>query len=159
MLSRLALTVALALAPLATHAEESALLAEYWADSGSLPPEYAWETKVSITADGKLTLIYCVGYETEGPGCKTRKAKVDEADRAAILAAVMAGDLVDKPARQTEDIPVGGGATGGRIYVDGQPVSLPAFPVDHDAARVGAVLNAIEAAIPDRFRDRYFDRT
>lgn len=158
MISRLALAATLTFFPLAARAQDANLLAEYWTDSGSLPPEYAWETNVTISPDGKLTLRYCTGYETEGPACKTRKAKVDEAHRAAILAAVTAGDLVAKPARQTEDIPVGGGATGGKVYVDGQPVALPSFPTEQDAARVAAVVTAIEAAIPDRFRSRFFTR-
>lgn len=148
MLCRLALSVAMALAPLAAHADAAGLLAEYWTDSGSLPPEYAWETKVRITADGALTLRYCTGYETEGPACKTRKGRVDEAHRAAILAVVAEGGLLAKPARQTEDIPVGGGATGGKVYVEGQPIALPAFPVEQDAARVGAVVKAHRGGHP-----------
>lgn len=163
MISRLALTAALAFAPLAAtpfaaFAQDPAPFVEFWDDSGSLPPEYAWSTEVSITTDGKLTLRYCINYESDGPGCKTRKAKVEKARMDAILAAVAAGDLRTKPARATEDIPVGGGATGGKVFVDGQAVPLPSFPIDADAARVGAVLDAIRAAIPERFRNRFFDR-
>lgn len=158
MVSRWLLTVALTLAPLAARADEAGLLAEYWADSGSLPPEYAWQTNVSISTDGALTLVYCTGYETAGPACKTRKAKVDEAHRAAILAAVTAGDFFGKPVRQAENHPVGGGAAGGKVYVEGQPVVLPAFPTEADAPRVAKVLEAIVAAIPERFRNRYFER-
>lgn len=158
MMSRLLLTAALGCAPCAVLAEDPTPFVEYWTDSGSLPPEYAWATEVSITADGKLTLRYCVGYATDGAGCKTRKAKVEPAQIEAVLAAVTAADLVAKPARDTEDIPVGGSATGGKVFVDGQEVPLSSFPVAADAARVGSVLDTIRAAIPQRFQNRYFDR-
>lgn len=155
---RLAL-IAVALAFAAPLSAQTAnIMAEYWADSGSLPPEYAWQTNVTITAEGKLTLRYCIGYETEGDACKTRTAEVSKSNLAAILAAVAAGDLVAKPPRQSEDIPIGGDASGGKVFVDGQAVTLSAFPIADDAARVATVLDTIRAAIPARLRSRYFKR-
>lgn len=125
-------------------------LATYWANSGSLPPEHAWNVNVTIAADGTLVLKHCTGYETEGPACKTRKAKVDAAQLDAIRAAVAEADLVATPARQAEDVPPGGGSAGGSVILDGETVVLPAWPVAQDAERVAAVLNAITAAIPAR---------
>jgi hypothetical protein len=57
-------------------AEDAPMLAQYWTDSGSVSPEYAWETTVTILEDGSLSLKYCTGYASEGPDCKTRSAKV-----------------------------------------------------------------------------------
>lgn len=140
----------LTLAP-AAHAEEAHVLAEYWTNNGSLPPEYAWETSVTILADGKLTLTHCTGYETEGPACKTRRAKVSAEALAAITAAAEASGLAAKPAQETDVPIVGGGLSGGRVLLDGGEVTLLSQPAEGDAARVGSVLTAIRAAIPARF--------
>ncbi len=140
----------------AAMAQDSPVLAEYWTDSGSLPPEYAWETTVTILEDGTLTLKHCKGYETEGPACKSRRANVSEDALAAIRTAAVESGLADKPARETEFPMVGGGLTGGLVYVDGQKVKLLSQPAEADADRVGKVLAAIAAAIPPRF-DRFVD--
>jgi hypothetical protein len=63
-------------------------LATYSANSGSLPPEHAWDVIVTIAADGQLVLKRCAGYETEGPACTTRMAKVDGAKLTTIKVAI-----------------------------------------------------------------------
>lgn len=150
-MKRLLFAVTLSTLPMIALAEDTPVLAEYWTDSGSLPPEYAWETSVTILQDGKLTLKHCRGYETEGPACKTRRAKVTPDTLEAIRDAARASGLVEKPARQSEDIMVGGGSVGGIVYLDGQKIALLSQPADEDAERVGTVLMATGAAIPARF--------
>jgi hypothetical protein len=134
---------------------QDSLLAEYWANSGSLPPEYAWDVTVTVSSEGLLVLKHCKGYETEGPACKTRKATVSPATLAAITAAAEAAGLAESPARQVEDVPVGGSAAGGAVWLDGTRYLLPAWPVEEDAARVGSVLAAVAAAIPARLQNRF----
>ncbi|WP_374391298.1 hypothetical protein [Tabrizicola sp.] len=151
MLKPLAL---LLLTATAAIAQDAPVLAEYATDSGSLPPEYAWETSVTILADGRLTLKHCKGYETEGPACKTRRAKVSDEALAAILAAARDSDLAAHPAQQAEYPMVGGGSVSGAVYLDGAKITLLSQPAEADAARVGKVLQAIAAAIPPRF-DRF----
>lgn len=153
MLRPLALFLALALP---VQAQEAPILAEYWTNNGSLPPEYAWETEVTIREDGALTLKHCKGYETEGPACKIRRARVDEPALDAIRAAARESGLAERPARETDMPVVGGGLTGGAVYLDGQQVRLLSQPVDADVARVSPVLQAIAAAIPRRFA-RFLD--
>ncbi len=150
-----ALVIALCLFPLPALAQDAPVLAIYYADSGSLPPEIAWETNVTIYEDGRLTLRRCTGYETEGPACKDRKAKVPPAALDAIRKAALASGLADTPATQTDDPQVGGGVTGGAVYVEGVKLSLPSEPISADAPRVAEVLRAVQAAIPQRF-DRFF---
>ena len=72
-------TALAALTATAAIGQDAPVLAEYRTDSGSLPPEYAWETSVTILEDRQLTLKHCKGYETDGPACKTRKATVSAA--------------------------------------------------------------------------------
>lgn len=156
MLKQLALAAALATLPLAALAEEAPILAEYWTDSGSLPPEYAWETSVTIYEDGRLELKRCKGYETEGAACKHRKAQVPEEALEAIRTAAAESGLAETPAQKSEFPMVGGGLTGGLVYVDGVKVPLPSQPAEADANRVGDVLRAIGAAIPARF-DRFLE--
>lgn len=160
-MKQLLLAFPIALLPLAAAAEDTAMLAQYWTDSGSVSPEYAWETTVTILEDGSLSLKYCTGYATEGPDCKTRSAKVSEEQIAAIRAAAADSGLKEKPAKELSDdmIPVGGGATGGRVMVDGQEVDLLSFPTEEDAPRVAAVLQVIHDAIPDRLRRRFMDES
>lgn len=138
------------------QAEDAPILADYWTNSGSLPPEYAWETSVLIHEDGQLQLKHCKGYETEGPACKLRQAKVSEAALAAIRAAATESGLIDKPALETDTPMVGGGLTWGRVNLEGGTVELPAQPAEADVDRVAKVLSAIAAAIPPRF-DRFLD--
>ena len=140
----------------AVFAQDAPVLAEYWTDSGSLPPEYAWETTITILEDGTLTLKHCKGYETEGPACKIRRARVAEEALAVIRTAAAESGLAKDPARETETPMVGGGLTGGLVYVEGQEVRLLSQPAKADADRVGKVLAAIAAAIPARF-DRFTD--
>ncbi|MFN4203245.1 MAG: hypothetical protein ACK4GM_09335 [Tabrizicola sp.] len=154
MLKPLVLLLALALPALAD--EPAPVLANYWTNSGSLPPEYAWETSVLIGTDGQLELKHCRGYETEGPACKLRKAKVPETALEAIRIAAADSGLLEKPARKTDTPVVGGGLTWGRVYLPGGTVELPSQPAEADIQRVGKVLAAVAAAIPPRF-DRFTD--
>lgn len=147
---RLILTLALAALPLPALAE--GVLAEYRANSGSLPPEYAWSVEVTIATDGKVTVKDCKGYETEPPGCTTRTGKAAPEKLQAIRDAVASAGLIDRPARTSEEIMVGGGSTGGKVLLDGIEVPLPSQPVAEDAARVGQVLAAIRDALPRRLQ-------
>jgi hypothetical protein len=154
MLRRLAIFLALALP---TQADELApVLADYWTNSGSLPPEYAWETSILIREDGQLELKHCKVYQVEGPACKLRQAKVSRAALDAIRAAAAESGLIRKPARETETPMVGGGLTWGRVNLVDGTVDLPSQPADADVERVGKVLAAIAAAIPPRL-DRFLD--
>jgi hypothetical protein len=143
-------TLVLSLAP--AQAQDAPVLAEYWTDNGSLPPPYAWQTNVTILTDGKLTLKHCKGYETDG--CRTRRAKVTPEALEAIRTAAADSGLAARPARETEQPIVGGGLTGGVVYLDGRKVILIEQPAEPDVPRVTVVLDAIEAAIPARF-DRF----
>ena len=154
MLKSLALLLALTLP---AQADELApVLADYFTNSGSLPPEYAWETSILIREDGQLELKHCKGYETEGPACKLRRANVSEAALDAIRAAATESKLLEKPARETDTPMVGGGLTWGRVNLARGTVELPSQPAEADVDRVGKVLQAIAAAIPTRF-NRFLD--
>jgi hypothetical protein len=151
-----ALLLSLALSmPLPAAAQD--MLAEYWTNSGSLPPEYAWDVTVTIATDGALVLKHCTGYATEGPGCKTRKAKVSDADLQSIRDVALASGLAETPARKATDVPVGGGSSGGKVWLDGVEIPLPAFPATEDADRVASVRGAIRAAIPDRLVKKFIE--
>jgi hypothetical protein len=154
MLRPLALLIALVLP---AHAEDLApVLADYWTNSGSLPPKYAWETSILIREDGLVELKHCKGYETEGPACKLREAKISQAALDAIRAAATESGLIEKPARETDTPMVGGGLTWGRVNLAGGTVELPSQPAEADVARVEKVLQAIADAIPPRL-DRFTD--
>jgi hypothetical protein len=153
-LFRAVLALSLAALPLAATAEKAPILVEYRTDSGSLPPEYAWETTVTILADGELTLRHCTGYATEGPACTQRRARVREAALEAIRLAAAESGLAEAPAQESAEVIVGSGSTGGRVFLNGTEIALLSQPAAPDVARVGAVVTAIEAAIPARF-DRF----
>lgn len=140
----------------ASVADEPAVLATYHADNCCLPPEFAWETNVTILDDGKLTLEQCTGYATEGVGCKTRRATVSEAALQAIRAAVTESDLAETPAALNPDPAFGGGGRSGSAMLDGVEIPLPRDPAIEDAERVALVLRAIAEAIPPKF-DRFFE--
>ena len=155
MLRPLALAAALAASP--ALAQDAPVFVDYWAGSGGLPPEYTWQVDVTIRADGALLLKHCKGYETDGPACKTRKAKVAPEALEAIRAAVVAQGLDKTPAREAEYPMVGGDVVGAKVYLESGPVALLSDPADADVPRVRAALAAIEAAIPKRLRNRFLD--
>lgn len=138
----------------ATARAEDAVFAEYWTGNGSLPPKHAWQTEVAILADGSLTLTHCKGADETGKGCRTRRATVAPQALAAIRAAAAESGLASAPARETDMPVVGSSLTGGKVWLDGDQIVLPPQPAAPDAARVAAVVTAIEAAIPARF-DRF----
>jgi hypothetical protein len=150
LLLSLALTI-----PLPAAAQD--MLAEYWANSGSLPPEYAWDVTVTIATDGQLVLKHCKGYATESPDCKTRKAKVGDAALQSIRDTTLASGLAETPARKAQDVPVGGGSSGGKVWLDGVEIALPAYPAAEDADRVASVRGAVRAAIPDRLVKKFIE--
>ncbi len=150
-MKKLLLALTLAALPFAALAEDSPIVATYGTHNGSLPPEYAWDNFVVIHADGKMEVRHCKGYETEGPGCKTRRGKATPEALEAIRAAALASGLAEKPAAESEDLMVGGGGTWGSVFLDGQEIKLMSEPAEADASRVNAVLSAVAAAIPDKF--------
>jgi len=152
MLRRLVLA-ALTLVSHSAAAQEAEVLAEYWASSGSLPPQYAWSVSVSIRVDGVVILKRCKGYATDGAACTTQEGRAEAERLDAIRAAIAASGLVETPASQNENIPAGGGSTGGAVYVDSTKVNLPAHPAEADAQRVGDVLSTIVAALPERLEE------
>jgi hypothetical protein len=133
------------------QAEPAPILASYWSNSGSLPPQYAWNTTVTIRLDGGLELVHCKGYATEGPACQILRAAVTDDNMQAIRDAALASGLLETPARETETPMVGGSLSGGVVFLDGVALKLLSQPAKADAPRVGAVLQAIKAAIPDHF--------
>lgn len=148
----LILAAALALAPLAAQAQESPVFVTYGYSTGSLPPEYTYSNDVTILEDGKITVTHCKGYDTEGPGCRTRKGKVTEEAMQAIRDAAIASDLAAKPAKEPEYPTVGSDGSWGSVFVDGQEYVLLWETHADDANRTGEVKRAIDAAIPKRFR-------
>ncbi|TAG29580.1 MAG: hypothetical protein EAZ40_02340 [Rhodobacterales bacterium] len=140
----------LCLLPLPALAQEADVLATYSANSGSLPPEYAWETTVTIYADGRLSLRRCTGYETEGPACKDRKAKVTPEALDAIRVAALASGLAETPAKPSDYPMVGGSVVFATVTLDGVTVTLPSDVAESDEPRVAKVRRAVQAAIPAR---------
>ena len=149
----LALTASFPATALVVLPEIPSQLVEYAASSGSLPPEYAWNTHVVIWTDGKLKLTHCKGYQTDGPSCTISHAQIAAADIDRILAALSASHLANRAAKAQDAPPVGGGSDRGTIWLQGQAIDLPAFPVAKDADRVRAVLDAIVAAVPKHLQD------
>ena len=148
----LALSLFLATIGGAAIAETPAVIAVWSENSGSLPPEYAWEYRVEMLTGGTVQATYCKGYATEGPGCATVKRKFSAAAQKAMEDAIepLAQDLLDNPPQQAGDdeIPIGGGSTSGRLMLGETPVILYAFPRAADVSRVQEVLKILQASTP-----------
>ena len=131
-------------------AEEPATLAIWREDSGSLPPAYAWDTKVMFFADRSITVRHCKGYADEAPGCYSVGAMLSPEEfallelaldrQARVLAAIRPGEDTDPP--------IGGGSRSGTLFFNGKPIALPAFPSAKDAKAVNAALDILVAATP-----------
>ncbi len=148
----LILSVCLAVTGFAVWAEEPVVVAAWGGNSGSLPPEYAWDYRVEFLAGGVVQATYCKGYANEAPGCATVTRKFPLAAQQAMGDAIepYAEDLLDNPPQSAADdeIPIGGESVSGRILLDGTYVSLFSFPRAEDAERVQAVLKILQDSTP-----------
>lgn len=153
---RWVLAAVLAVAPLGAQAQ--GLVAEWWASSASVEPEYAWSLDVSFYEDGAVAVRRCTGYETEGPACKQGKGKVSVEVLNTIRDAADAAGVAKKAPKAAPDdeIPIGGGSAGGAVWWQGERIVLPDFPVRADVERVNMVLTAIRAAVPEKLDKRFF---
>lgn len=133
-------------------AQDTDAFAVWGENSGSLPPEYAWDYTVSFYADRRGEVEYCKGYADEPPGCATARFRLSKSALAAMqaelepLEAALAASAVD----EAVDIPIGGGSSSGRIRMNGRDLRLPAFPSEADAERVDAVMRVLRANTPNR---------
>lgn len=145
---RHALLSAFLLMPVTAMAE-SDILATLTANSGSLPPPYAWNVEVTVRTDGRVTVTRCTGYETEGPACKTGEGAAVAGSVEAIRQAAEASGLADRPATAIDPPMVGGAWTGGTVRLGESSIALIAQPIPADEDRVSTVLAVIGAAIPE----------
>ncbi len=56
-------------------AQAQALVAEYWAKLGSLPPEYAWDLNITFRDDGSVALRRCTGTKPKVRGASWARAR------------------------------------------------------------------------------------
>lgn len=146
---RRALLAAFLMLPGTAAMAEPEILAILTANSGSLPPPYAWNVEVTVTTQGHVTVTRCTGYETEGPACKTAEGAAVPGSLDAIRQAAEASGLADRPATALDPPIVGGGWTSGTVRLGDRSIALIAQPTPADEARVTSVLAVIGAAIPD----------
>lgn len=148
----LLLSILLASVGFAALAEDPVVVASWGANSGSLPPEYAWDYRVEFLGDGTVQATYCKGYATEAPGCATVTRKLPQAAQKAMGDAIepYAEDLLDNPPKSVSDdeIPIGGGSVAGRVLLDGTYVVLEPFAIAADAPRVQAMLQILQDSTP-----------
>jgi hypothetical protein len=142
--------VILVVSAMSAQAEEVSTFARWGENSGSLPPEYAWDYTVHFQDDRRVEVTYCKGYAEAAPGCATATTRLSKKKYAALIEALtpLAADLAAHPAKDAADIPVGGGSIYGRITLNGDDIALPAFVAEEDGARVKAVLDLLQAATP-----------
>lgn len=148
----LLLSALLATTGFAAMAEEPVSIASWSENSGSLPPEYAWDYRVKFLPGGMVEATYCKGYAEEAPGCATVTKQLSAAAQMAMEAAIApyAAELLANPPQMVSDdqIPIGGGSISGRVQLGETSVALYAFPRPEDAERVQAVLQILQDSTP-----------
>ena len=146
------LSVFMATTGFAAMAQDAVVVASWGENSGSLPPEYAWDYHVKFLSDGTVQATYCKGYATEAPGCATVTKKFPEAAQKTMGDAIepYAEDLLDNPPKSVsgDEIPIGGGSIAGRVLLDDTYVVLEPFAIAADAPRVQAVLQILQDSTP-----------
>jgi hypothetical protein len=123
----------------------------YWGDySGSLPPEYAWDYRVTFLENRQAEVRYCKGYSNDAPGCATAKFRLSKRKFAQLMAALtpLEAELSTNPAQDDPDPPIGGGAVYGKLTMNGNDVPLYAFSIGDSAARVAEVLDLLRQFTP-----------
>lgn len=140
-----------ALVALAGPAEgQDQLLATLLERNGTVAPVYAWSYEVRFAQSGRVTITYCRGYAQTAPGCATAKSVVLPPYFDALIShlAPLAADLAARPPTEDPAPPIGGGAAWAVSVHDGARVTLPAFPLAEDRARIDAVLMLLRQAVP-----------
>ena len=147
-MKRLVLLLALLAGP--ALAQDGDAFAAWGENSGSLPPEYAWDYSVSFFPDRHGEVEYCKGYADEAPGCAISRFRLSKKAFAAFQAALepIEADLAAKPAEPALDFPVGGGSFGGILRMNGRVVKLLQFPTEADAPRIAAALTVLRDNTP-----------
>lgn len=149
-MKRIILALGLAASP--AMGQTSLVVASWGEDSGSLPPEYAWDYRVEFLSNGTVQATYCKGYATEAPGCATVTKKFPEAAQKTMGDAIepYAEELLDNPPKSVggDEIPIGGGSIAGRVLLDGTYVVLEPFAIAADVPRVQAMLKILQDSTP-----------
>ena len=142
--------LALLLLAVPAAAQDASPIASWGEDSGSLPPEYAWDYTVTFTGDRQVTVIYCKGYANAAPGCATIRKRLTKTSFAAMQAelAPLAVGLLEDPPQNDPNPPIGGGSSYGRLNVGGEDVTLPGFPLPADKPQVDAILRVLKDYTP-----------
>lgn len=140
----------LCLASLPALAEDAAPIARWGEDSGSLPPEYAWDYMATFTDDRRVSVTYCKGYEETPPGCATVTRRLSKAKYASLVEALapLLPAIAANPPQDSADPMVGGGSFHGAVFFDGAAIRLPGDPREEDAARVAEVLEILRNHTP-----------
>ncbi len=149
-MKRIILALGLIATPLL--AQPPVVVASWGENSGSLPPEYAWDYRVAFLSDGTVQATYCKGYAEEAPGCATVTRKFPPSAQKAMGDAIefYAEALLNNPPKSVsgDEIPIGGGSVAGRVLLDDTYVELERFPIPADAERVQAVLKILQDSTP-----------
>ncbi len=123
----------------------------YWGEnSGSLPPEYAWDYSVTFLENRQAEVRYCKGYSNDAPGCASAKFRLSKHKSAQLMAALtpLEAELSAHPATDDPDPPIGGSAIYGKLTMNGNSVPLHAFSIGDSAARVAEVLELLRQYTP-----------
>ncbi|WP_213545475.1 hypothetical protein [Vannielia litorea] len=126
------------------------VFATYGYDNGSLPPPYREEFRAAFSREGQVRLTACRGYGEEGCVSLDAATKPGAAER--IAAAARASGLAQTPAEKDPEPPIGGGLKWGEVVLGGATYAAIALPVRADAARVDALLAALDAEVPEAAR-------
>ena len=131
-------------------------LAQWGEDSGSLPPEFAWDYLVSFSSNGQVSARYCKGDATEAPGCATVTQNLPQAELDALTAALapVTQALNAQPPQQSDDIPIGGGSIYGSVFGRGQAIHLPNYPQADGAVGVVQALDLLQNFTPEGLVDK-----
>lgn len=115
------------------------------AHNGTVAPKYRRQRVIRIHADGRIEAETC----DHGPGpCRLASERAEAEAIGRIITAVRESGVLDRPVSSDPIVPVGGGSVSVTLTLDGMSVRLPEHPAPADAARVRAIMEAIDAAIP-----------
>lgn len=127
---------------------------EYFWSTGSLPPIYYYNYRISIGPETSGSIVFQAGYNGEEVPVWTETFSLSTSDLNSLYASLYQAGAFNKTWQQMEDTPAGGSVDSLEVTAYANAYAIPSYIDDEDQSRdMHAVYGEIEALVPKEIWD------